>query len=347
MTPTKINTSLKKRTNIFWNKSLFIDSFLTIVIIFIMLIIVKSPKRYSEGTISGLKLFFNSVLPGLFPFMLLTKLLTELGIAFKVSSKLGKISNKVFGTPGVSFFAFFMSIISGYPIGAKIISDLYEKHLISSSDAKKMSVFCTTSGPIFIIGAVGTIMLNSYKAGIVLYLSHIFSSIFLGFFYNLLTRKKTSTQTITTNRTFLTNQKQDNLLTYCLTQTINNLFVVGAYITTFFLITELLENIGVISSLTFCINKILAILHLPNTYTKGVLFGLLEITRGAKELSLISSNASLVLISGLLSFSGLSIIFQSMAFLKTTQIKMHEFVFFKFMHMLLSMIFCYIILIIA
>ncbi len=347
MTPTKINTSLKKQTNIFWNKSLFIDSFLTIVIIFIMLIIVKSPKRYSEGTISGLKLFFNSVLPGLFPFMLLTKLLTELGIAFKVSSKLGKISNKVFGTPGVSFFAFFMSIISGYPIGAKIISDLYEKHLISSSDAKKMSVFCTTSGPIFIIGAVGTIMLNSYKAGIVLYLSHIFSSIFLGFFYNLLTRKKTSTQTITTNRTFLTNQKQDNLLTYCLTQTINNLFVVGAYITTFFLITELLENIGVISSLTFCINKILAILHLPNTYTKGVLFGLLEITRGAKELSLISSNASLVLISGLLSFSGLSIIFQSMAFLKTTQIKMHEFVFFKFMHMLLSMIFCYIILIIA
>ena len=42
-----------------------------------MLLIISNPKLFSNATISGLKLFYGSVLPGLFPFMFLTKLLTE------------------------------------------------------------------------------------------------------------------------------------------------------------------------------------------------------------------------------------------------------------------------------
>ena len=58
-----------------------------------------------------------------------------------------------------------MSILSGYPIGAKIIHDLYSKDLITEEDAKRMSIFSTTSGPIFIIGAIGVGMLKNYKLG--------------------------------------------------------------------------------------------------------------------------------------------------------------------------------------
>lgn len=342
MTPTKFNNSSKGLKKNF-NKSLFFDTFFTIIIILIMLIIVKNPKRYSEGTISGLKLFFSSVLPGLFPFMLLTKLLTELGIAFKFSNKLSKISQKTFKTPGVSLFAFFMSIMSGYPIGAKIISDLYQKKLISASDAKKMSTFCTTSGPIFIVGSVGTIMFGSYKIGLILYCSHITSSILLGIIYGHLIKSPNPT----TPPQIVMETKQKNIISHCINETINGLFVVGAYITIFFLITELLDNIGFMKVLLMGINAILSKLKIETNLTTGTVYGLLEITRGAKILSTSTSKASIILTSGLLSFSGFSIIFQSMAFLKNTQIKTHEFLFQKFMHMLLSMAICYLMLIIC
>ena len=158
------------------------DSIFTLLILMIMLLITANPNRYTSGTISGLKLFFFSVLPGLFPFMFLTKLLTELGFLFKITQKLDKLSHNLFGTPGVSIYAFLMSILSGYPIGAKIISDLYEKNLITSQDAQKMSVFCTTSGPIFIIGSVGSLMFGNFKIGMVLYTLIFFQVFCLAFF---------------------------------------------------------------------------------------------------------------------------------------------------------------------
>ena len=149
MSTNKINHSLKDfQTN--KNNSFLFDAVFTLAILGIMMIIISNPTTYTNGTIEGLRLFVFAVLPGLFPFMFLVKLLTEIGFIFQITSKLDKFSYKIFGTPGVSIYAFFMSILSGYPIGAKIIADLYQKQLITQKEAQKMSVFCTTSGPIFI-----------------------------------------------------------------------------------------------------------------------------------------------------------------------------------------------------
>lgn len=331
------------KSNYKFNKvesGLILDIFLTILIFAIMTLIILSPKRYTEGTVSGLKLFFFSVLPGLFPFMLLTKILTELGLLFKFCKKLDKLSFKLFGTPGVSFYAFFMSIISGYPIGAKIISDLYEKKLISEKDAKKMCVFCTTSGPIFVIGTVGTIMFNSFKFGIILFASHILSSFLLGVIFNIFSKNK---QNFNKNCKELQFFKNENIIGNCVSETINSLFLVGAYITIFYLLTELLENIGAIQILTNAISPILSKLNIDTSLGQGLIYGILEVTRGAKTLSAFPQKMSLILTSGIISFSGLSIIFQSMAFLKKAKIKTQTFIFVKFVHSFLSMILCYLL----
>ncbi|MBR2391458.1 MAG: hypothetical protein IKB06_03080 [Clostridia bacterium] len=312
----------------------------------IMLLITANPNRYTSGTISGLKLFFFSVLPGLFPFMFLTKLLTELGFLFKITQKLDKLSHNLFGTPGVSIYAFLMSILSGYPIGAKIISDLYEKNLITSQDAQKMSVFCTTSGPIFIIGSVGSLMFGNFKIGMVLYFSHIFSSFLLGVFYHLLTKKQNHNRQENNCYKIITFSKQNHLISYCVNQTINSLFVVGAYITIFYLLGEILDALNIFNFATkFCIplaNKF----NISNNDISGILYGILEVTRGAKTLSSSTSILSISFCSMILSFSGISIIMQSMAFLKNAQIKTRNFVLSKCVHSIVSFIICYLILII-
>ena len=157
----KINNICIKREN--QNYYSILDVIFSILIVLVMFIILSNPKRYTNGTIEGIKLFVYSVLPGLFPFMLLTKLITEIGFVEKFFSRFDKLTDFFFGTPGISLYALVMSCLSGYPIGAKIISDLYQKNAISAENARKMCAFCTTSGPIFVIGTVGTIMFNSYK----------------------------------------------------------------------------------------------------------------------------------------------------------------------------------------
>lgn len=334
-------TNFKKSLKKFFENDMLLDSILTIVIFAVMLLIISNPNRYTSGTVEGLKLFFYKVFPGLFPFMLLTKLLTELGVLFKVTGKFDRVSRKVFGTPGISLYAFLMSIISGYPIGARIICDLYQKGMITEEDARKMSVFCTTSGPIFVIGTIGSFMFKNYTFGVILYVSHILSSIALGILYHLITsRKKVENSSCYTP--VIEFKKRQNIMAECVTSTINSLFVVGAYITLFYLLTELLESLKVFD---FIIN-ILAGFGANSGYSKGIIYGILEVTRGAQELSFIGDPIALALTCSVLSFSGFSIIMQSMAFLRETKIKTHKFILTKILHALLSALLCYILILV-
>lgn len=339
----KLLTSKKKIKNNIVNaykiNENLIDIIFTCLTFFIMIMIILNPKKYTSGTIEGLKLFFYSVLPGLLPFMLLTKIITELNVVQKFFSKFDKITYFIFGTSGISLYVLFMSLLSGYPIGAKIIFDLYSKNIITEKDAKKMSVFCTTSGPIFVIGSVGTIMFNSYKIGLILYFSHILSSILLGIICHIFDKNKHNFSKNNNNLQFF---KQKNIIEFAINETISSLFIVCAYITIFYLIGEILDTLNLFNLFASAINSILSKLNFETTNTKNVLYGILEVTRGLKNLSSSPTNATIILSSGILSFSGFSIIFQSMNFLKQARVKTIYFIFMKFIHSILSMLLCFL-----
>jgi len=299
-----------------------------------ILIIISNSKCFSAATISGLKLFFTAVFPGLFPFMILTKLLTEIGFIYKLSSKLSKFSHKLFGTPGISMYVMFMSAISGYPIGAKIIGDLYNKKLITQKDAEKMSIFCTTSGPIFIIGAVGVGMLGNAKFGLIIYISHIISSILLGLAFNFFSKKE---KTISNEK--LVFVKNKNIISNSVNETINAILIVGAYITIFYLFSEMLTLLNLIPNLASFLAKILKFTNTSKNQIEAIIYGIIEVTHGCKALSVLSPQ-NLPIICGIISFSGISIIMQSMAFLNQTKIKAHTFICYKCVHCILSILVC-------
>lgn len=332
---TKTNSIKKQNFFIFSLKRNFFSLLFSVLVFLIMLLIIANPAMFSKSTISGLKLFFYSVLPGLFPFMFLTKLLTEMGTVFKVSKYFEKTTNKLFGTPGVSLYCFFMSILSGYPIGAKIIADLYNKNLITEEDAKRMSIFCTTSGPIFVIGAVGVGMLSSFKLGLIIYLSHILSSLICGLAYNVFFKNKTLTQT----KIIFQSQKKDNIFSLCLTETINSLFLVGGYITIFYLVTEVFDILKLTTYIYQPFSQILQKINVGFDSFNGLFYGIIEVTHGVKALSMPNS-ANIPLITALISFSGVSIIMQSLAFLKQAKIKTHTFIISKCVQAIISLFLC-------
>lgn len=165
------------------------EKILTFSIILIMGCILFDSQTYAISVTNGLKLFFFAVLPGLLPFMFLCKILSN--FQFKKLSKLSsRIFKPLFGISGNCFYPFFMSIISGYPIGSKITSDLFVQGKIEKHELFKVSMLSSTSGLIFIIGTVGQTMLKSTKIGLIIYFSNIFSAILSVFFLNLFQKIK-------------------------------------------------------------------------------------------------------------------------------------------------------------
>jgi len=349
MTITKFNVRKEKLKN-----ESITEILLSLLIFSIIIILLSNPAHYAETFIKGLVLFFSAVLPGLFPFMFLTKIMTSLGGIQKLSNKLGKITNKLFGTSGISAYVLLMSILSGYPIGAKIIGDLTSNQLISDSEAKKILTFSMTSGPVFVIGSVGTIMFGNAKVGIILFLSHIISNIINGILFCKVFLKKQAklksksniTQYHKPEETQIQNKPKTNLdkiLSESMYSSVISILIVGGFIAIFYCFSEILIGLHIFDILCFPLYKFFELIGINPQLSQGIMSGIIEVTRGAKELSTLYSSSPIIsisLVSAIISFSGLSIIFQSKAFLSHTKIKTHFLIFSKSVHAILSFIVC-------
>lgn len=161
----------------------FLKALFSIFILFFIFNIVLNPSKYIAEGLNGLSAWTFSVLPSVLPFIFFTKALSALGQVEKVVRPFAPFSKKLFGTPPISFCTFLMAILSGYPVGSKMISDLYASGKITKVEATRMSAFCSTSGPMFIIGAVGVNMFKSAQIGYILFLSHVFSAFLNGIIF--------------------------------------------------------------------------------------------------------------------------------------------------------------------
>ena len=83
---------------------------------------------------------------------------------------------------GIGAYAFIMGIISGYPVGAKIVTEFRKNGDCSRAEAERLLAFTNNSGPLFIIGSVGISMFGNtliritliYNSYIILYHSWLF-----------------------------------------------------------------------------------------------------------------------------------------------------------------------------
>jgi len=335
------NTIITKKSKTNFNEKISISSLtLSLLIILIMILILVAPVTYSKSVINGLKLYFTAVLPGLLPFMFLCKLLTCIGVIDKLAKPLNKPMRKLFGLNGSCFYAFIMSIISGYPIGSKITADLYNQGKISDKELTRCALLSSTSGPIFVIGSVGGIMLSSLKAGIIIYVSNLIGVLLTSIIINLFSKKQQNTISNLQKHEFT---KQQFSLYLLAKDTVINLLIVGFYISLFSLFIDLLTNLNIINILSNLLGKILSITPINPSFSTGIMSGIFEMTNGCKTLSSTISAQNISLICFVISFSGLSIIIQSLSFLSATHIKPHKFILGKFLQAIISFIICLII----
>ena len=138
--------------------------------------------RAAEGARQGLSLCGNTLAPSLFPFFVLSNLLSALGLPDLLGQKLEPPARRLFRVSGRGAQAFFLGISGGYPLGASVIADLRRNGQISREEAQRLLAFCNNSGPAFILGAAGGVF-ASPKAGLLLYGAHVLAALCTGFLF--------------------------------------------------------------------------------------------------------------------------------------------------------------------
>lgn len=297
-------------------KPTYLTFLLTILIVFVLICMITRPAVFISKSLDGISAWAFNVLPSVLPFMFFTRILSSLDIIDKLTRPFSPITQLCFKTPPVSFYTFIMAILSGYPVGAKMVADLYTQGKISKQDAFKMTSFCSTSGPMFIIGAVGIGMFASAKIGYILFISHLAGAILNGFIYRNLKTEDNNLQNLPQTQT------KTDLNDIVLNSTISILSV-GCIIVVSFIIIE-------------CFSPLLNLFPQNVSY---LLEGIIEITKGCLDLSTLSNKIiATCLTSFVISFGGISTILQSLTMLNKVNMPVRIFITQKLTHGLLSLI---------
>lgn len=146
----------------------------------------------SGGAQNGIKFCLNVLIPSLFPFMAASSFLIKSGLSEQIGKPFAKITKAVFGLNGNFAPIIILSMIGGYPVGARGISALKKYGAASESEVKKAAMFAVCAGPGFIVNFVGVSLYHNETIGMIILISQIISVIILGILINLFDRKNSN-----------------------------------------------------------------------------------------------------------------------------------------------------------
>ena len=124
--------------------------FFTIFSISQICFLLLCPREALAAAKEGMNLWLNILLPTLLPFLILTGILIQTDMTEKLLKPAEIIWNRVLGISSAGAYAVLIGVLCGYPVGAKITSDLYENHQIGKSEALYLLTFTNHASPIFI-----------------------------------------------------------------------------------------------------------------------------------------------------------------------------------------------------
>jgi len=303
----------------------------TILTVYILLGLVLMPDLCMGSAIKGINLCLSVVVPSLFPFFICSKILVKNGFAKRVSKPLNFFMRPVFNVPGCGAFAFVMGLLSGCPVGAKTVTDMYYDKMCTKAEAQRMLCFCNNSGPLFIMGSVAIGMLGFKEIGGILYISHVISAVIIGIVMGFYKRRE-SIKSFPVK----VEKKETDIFSKSVSESVALTGYVCGFVVFFAVAVELLKQSGVVDIITYGIKN--------KNLIAGLLYGMCEMTNGISLLSGLRITPPLLsAISFVVGFGGLSIIMQVYGIIKKYNFSIAIFCFAKFFQGLISSFITYVL----
>ncbi|MBO8159448.1 sporulation integral membrane protein YlbJ [Thermosyntropha sp.] len=329
----------------------FSRMFFTFIIIIFTFFMIINPQETVKASADGFKLWYSVLLPALLPFFIAAELLVSLKFTNFLSLILEPVMRPLFRLPGSSALVIVMGFTSGFPVGAILSKKLYDSKMLTEEETERLVSFTNNSSPLFIIGAIGVGMLSAPILGYLLAFSHYAANLLVGLvlkFKAPLPLKTAAPPALRFNEALKTISEIPShgigrLVGDAVQNSINNILTIAGFIIIFSVFTRMLIIWGIMDIFAHSIVKILSFTGLNYHAAYGIGIGIFEITLGTKTVaaSNIDIISQLIIISILLSFSGLSIIAQVMSAVAGTKVRLAFYLKARFMQMLFSALFTY------
>lgn len=299
--------------------SLLLKNLVTLIIVgAVAVCLILYPKDTANGIKNGFLLLGNSLIPALFPFMVLSSYISQSDIAEVLCKTFQKPFNFLFKTSAYGIIPFILGLLGGYPVGAKTIGEFYEKGKISQNDAERLLYWCINPSPAFAVTAVGTFMLGNTKSGFLLYFSCILASLTVGFFCRFLSNEEV--QSIKKSRQKL----NKNIFVQSVSKGSEAMFSVCSWVLTFCVLSALCEALKLPYTLS-CIIKSVG-----------------EVTTGCENAT--AAGLSLPVIAGILGFGGFAVICQCATYCAICKTEIKYLICSRLVNASLSAIYCSLLL---
>ena len=144
---------------------------------FAMLVIILDSQCATESAKEGVDLCIRTVIPSLFPFFVLSGMLNNslLGKKISILRPLGRLCRVPVGGESLLLLGY----VTGYPVGAQLVTQAYRQRSLPANTARRMLGFCSNAGPAFIFGMLSS-MFTDKRIPWLLWGIHIASGIIVG-----------------------------------------------------------------------------------------------------------------------------------------------------------------------
>ncbi|WP_274363911.1 nucleoside recognition domain-containing protein [Paenibacillus thermotolerans] len=325
------------------------------------LLILLFPMDSFRAAVQGVAIWWDVLFPALFPFFVVSELMLGFGIVHFFGTLLDPMMRPVFRVPGPGGFVMAMGFASGYPVGARLTSQLWDAKLVNREESERLAAFTTTSDPIFLIGAVSIGFFHNAALAPVLAVAHYGGAVALGLLMRYWGGNSAPFAVAASGveegrrpggsiwrRAFAAMHQarmQDGrslgtLLREGVQTGIRLIIVVGGLVVFFSVVIKVLTLAGVVSVIQSMVGFILSLFGISAPLSAAIVNGFFEVTLGAKSAGAPFPGAQLqaqaAVAAFILSWAGLSVHAQSMSLMHHMPVRYSSFVLARLVHAFIS-----------
>ena len=320
-----------------------------LIFIFFTITLILFSKSNIIAVKSGLNLWINNIVPSLFSFFIAVELLNNTFLPKLIGKWFQKIMRPFFNVPGIGAYALFMGIISGYPVGAKIVTDLRNKNLCTKEEGERLITFTNNSGPLFILGTVGITMFGDSSIGILLLITHLLSCFTVAFVFRFWKYKNRNE-----NAEYLNNSSDiiyiknlGRILSTSIINAIKSVVLIGGFVVLFSVIISIFNKIYIFKMFFDIFKPAFIALNINPNFIVPIISGLIELTSGVSLVASVPSASlgiNVIFASFLLGFGGISILLQVWGISSNSDISIKPYILGKLLQGIFASFYTFLII---
>lgn len=314
------------------------------IVLFFLAIILIFPVSSYQGAKKGLLLWFNTLLPTLLPFMILSNLIVQMKISALLSRILYPIFHRIFRVSKNGCYPVLIGFLSGIPVGAKTTADMIKRGELTTEEGQYLLGLCNNASPMFIMSYISLTQLNRPDIRIALLLILYLSALLSTYIWKAFRKVTPAASMQRLSALHMQGKVPAELAEYednsrfdfkKLDKSIMDAFDiitrVGGYVILFSITAQIFSDIGP-----------------SNNILKVIILGFIEITTGINKISTAAfpMDLKIALITMITAFGGLSGLAQTNSVISDTRLSIHTYIIQKLLHMtvafLLAAIYVYI-----